>query len=105
MEGRELDDLGEIAHVAFSAQILLMRSKAPFLRCSAALVSESLRMSLGHHVGVEGPVLKADVDHAGLHRLADLEGRDRLRPPMKLICRTPLPSLLTSAIQSSVRFT
>jgi len=28
-----------------------------------------------------------------------------LGPPMKLICATPLPSLLKSAIQSSVRFT
>ena len=41
--------------LAFSFQILLIRSKAPFLRCSAIRhLGQLERVGLGHDVGVEG---------------------------------------------------
>ena len=74
-------DLGEVAHVALLRPDLvdqLVAAVLALLRGAGLRELEDVR--LGHHVGVEGAGAEADVDHAGLHRLADLEGRDRLRP-------------------------
>src|SRR6266513_943004 len=81
MEGREFHDLGEIAHVALLRPDLVDEVEAAVLALlGGARLRELEDVRFGHHVSVEGAGAEADVHHAGLHRLANLECRDRLRP-------------------------
>jgi hypothetical protein len=80
MEGRELDRLGEVAHVALLRPDLvdqLVAAVLALLRGAGLRELEDVRFR--HDVGVEGAGGETHVDHAALHRLADLERRYRLR--------------------------
>ena len=80
MERRELDDLGEIAHVGLLGPDLVDELVAAVLALlGGAGLRELEDVGLGHHVGVEGAGAEAEVDHAGLHRLADFKSGDGLR--------------------------
>jgi len=91
--------------LAFSPRSVDQLVAAVLALLSRAGLGQLEDVRLRHHVGIEGAGAEADVDHAGLHRLADSKVGIAFGPPMKLICSTPLPSLFTSPIQSTVRFT
>jgi hypothetical protein len=72
--------LGEVAHVRLLGPDLVDQVIAAVLALlGGARLRELEDVGLGHDVGVERAGGEADIDHAALHRLADLEGRDRLR--------------------------
>src|SRR3990172_1669219 len=81
VEGLVLDDPGQVVHVALlvpepvdvvvGAGLALLRDRH---------LGELERVRLGEDVGVEGAGGHRHVDHAGPHRVADLERRDPLRP-------------------------
>ena len=79
MKGLVLDRPAEVVHVGFFRPDLVDQFEGAVL---ALLGHGDLRhfqrVGLGHQVGVEGAGGKADVDHAGLDRIAHLKGRDGL---------------------------
>jgi len=81
-----------------------MRSKPPFLRCAAALGLRELQdVRLGITLCRKAPVLKRCRPRRS-HALPTSMS-DRLRPADEVDLQDAFAVLLTSAIQSSVRFT
>ena len=81
VEGRELDHPREVVHVRlFLPDFVDQVVGAVAALLGRAHLGELQGVGLGHQVGVVRARGQGHVDDAGLHRVADLEGRDRLRP-------------------------
>src|SRR3954471_8031321 len=95
VERRELDHLGEVAHVGLLRPDLVdeLVAAVPALLGGAGL-GQLEDVGFRHDVGIEGARAETDIDHAGLHRLAHFEGRDRLGPADEIDLRDALAVLV-----------